>query len=147
MFQHCETKNFWRKILIPPLPFYSSTFWVPETSETRKGSSTKIFGTMRHKCFDGKTWYFPLPFLSKLFRYPKLMKHKRIPPYGNFRYCETKIFRRENLILPLSLIHKHFGYRKFSETQHRRVPLRKFSAPWDKKFSKKILILLPPSYP
>ena len=36
---------------------------------------------------------------------------------------------------PPSLIHKHFLYRKFSETQHRRVPLRSFSVLWDKKFS------------
>ena len=32
-------------------------------------------------------------------------------------------------------IHKLFRYRKFSETQHRRVPLRIFSALWDKNFS------------
>ena len=34
---------------------------------------------------------------------------------------------------PIPLIHILFGYRKFFETQHRRVPLRNFSALWDKK--------------
>ena len=36
-------------------------------------------------------------------------------------------------MIPPPLIHKLFGYRKFSETQHRSVPLRNFSALWDKK--------------
>ena len=47
------------------------------------------------------------------------------------------------MILPL-LIYKLFGYRKFSETQHRRVPLRNFSALWDKKFSTENLDTTPP---
>ena len=37
------------------------------------------------------------------------------------------------MIIPPLLIHKLFRYRKFSETQIRRVPLRNFSALWDKK--------------
>ena len=36
---------------------------------------------------------------------------------------------------PPVLIDKLFGYRKFSEKQHRRVPLRNFSALSDNKFS------------
>ena len=44
-------------------------------------------------------------------------------------------------------INKLFRYRKFSETQHRMVPLRKFWALSEKNFRRKILILLPPSYP
>ena len=34
------------------------------------------------------------------------------------------------LILPLLLIHKLFRYQEFSETQHRRVPLRSGSVLW-----------------
>ena len=49
---------------------------------------------------------------------------------------ETKNFRRKNLIMP-PLIYKNFGCRKFSETEHRRVPLRNFSALWDKKIWQK----------
>ena len=40
----------------------------------------------------------------------------------------------ENLDTPPPLILKLFDYRKFSETQHSRVPLRNSSALWDKKF-------------
>ena len=69
-----------------------------------------------------------------IFRYPKLVKHWRAP-LRNFRHCETKNFQRKVLTPPPPpLIHKLFGYRKFSETQHRRVPLRNFSAVWGKKF-------------
>ena len=42
------------------------------------------------------------------------------------------------------LIHKLFGYRKFSETQERWVPLRSFSALWDKKCSTVNLETPPP---
>ena len=33
------------------------------------------------------------------------------------------------------LLRKLFGYRNFSETRHRRVPLRHFSTLWDENFS------------
>ena len=40
-----------------------------------------------------------------------------------------------NLDTPPPLTHKLFGYRKFSETQHRRLPVRNFSALGDKIIS------------
>ena len=43
-----------------------------------------------------------------------------------------KFFERKSSYFPLPLIHKLIRYQKFSETQHRRVTLRKFSALWDK---------------
>ena len=72
---------------------YPQHFSIPESSETLRGSPTKIFATVRQKIFDSKSWYSRTP----------------------------------------RLIHKLFRYRKFSETQHRRIPLRNFSALWDKK--------------
>ena len=46
-----------------------------------------------------------------------------------------KFFDGSSWYSPPVLIHKLFGYRNFSETQHRRVALRNFSALSDNKFS------------
>ena len=45
-FESCRAKYFYD---------LSSTFLIPEISETLKGSFTKFFGTVRPKIFDGKT--------------------------------------------------------------------------------------------
>ena len=66
-------------------------------------------------------------------------------PYGNFRHWE-KNFDGKTWYSPPPPIHKLFGYRKFSETQHRRLPVRNFSALWDKRFSTENLDT-PPPYP
>ena len=65
------------------------------------------------------------PLLYKHFRQPKCSSKGF--QYENFRHCETKKLRRKFLILPPPLS-KLFRYRKISETQHRRVHLRKVSA-------------------
>ena len=56
-------------------------------------------------------------------------------PYGIFRHFETKNFQKKSWYFPLLLIHNLFGYQNFTETQHRRVPLRNVSVLKDKKFS------------
>ena len=114
-------------------PLKHKIFRYPKLWHT-KDSPTKFFGTVRQKIFDGKSWYSP--FLSiNFFATGNFLKHSTEGfPYEISRHCETKNFRRKILILPL-LIHKLFRYRKISETQHRRVPLRNFSALWDKKIS------------
>ena len=48
-----------------------------------------------------------------------------------------KVFDGKSWYSPPPLIHKLFRYRTFSETQIRRVPLRIFSALWDKNFDTK----------
>ena len=53
IFRHCETKNFRRKILMPPLLI--QTFSIPEIIATLKDCPTKIFGTLRQKVFDGRS--------------------------------------------------------------------------------------------
>ena len=63
----------------------------------------------------------------------------------NFWHCETKKIRRKSWYFPLPLIHKLFRYQNFSETQHRRVPLRNISALWDRKFSTENLDIPPPT--
>ena len=59
---------------------------------------------------------------------------ERFPPMKFFG-TETKIFDGKSWYSPLPLIHTLFRYQKFSETEHRRVPLWNFSALWDQNFS------------
>ncbi len=64
IFRQCETKNFRRKILIlPPPPSYPYTFSLPEIfwNTPPNVSTTKFFGNVGQKIFDGKSWYSPLP--------------------------------------------------------------------------------------
>ena len=53
-------------------------------------------------------------------------------PTNIFGTVRQKKFDGKSCYSPL-FIHKVFRYRKFSETQHRTVPLRNFSALWDEK--------------
>ena len=123
----------------PPSPLIHKFFRYQKICETPKGSPTKIFGTVREQIFYRKSWYSP--HRHKVFRYPKLMKHWRVP-LQKFSALWGKKFSTEDLDTPTPhpthppphpLIHKLFRYQKFSETQIRRVPLRNFSALWDKK--------------
>ena len=91
IFRYCETKQVWRKIVIPAASLIPNIFRYQNFSETEKGSSSKCFDTVRQNNFDGKSWY-PPPLLSPTF----------------------------------------FDTRNF--LKHRRVPLRSFSALWDKNF-------------
>ena len=55
-FRHCETKNFRRKILIPPPPsLMHKIFRYPKFSDTPKCSPTKFFGTVRQKILNEKS--------------------------------------------------------------------------------------------
>ena len=45
-------------------------------------------------------------------------------PYKTFRHCKTKFLSMENLDNPPPILNL-FRYRMFSESQHKRVPLRK----------------------
>ena len=90
---------------------------------------TKFFDTVRPKRFDGKTWY-PLVCIE-FFNIPIFLK-----PWNDaheiFRHCETKIFRSKNVIRAFSSI-KLFATRNF--LKNGKIPLRNFSALWDKNFS------------
>ena len=79
-------------------------FSIPEISETLRGSPTKIFGTVRQKIFDGKSWYSPPPLIRKLFRYRKFFEtqHRRAPLW-NFSALWDKKFSTENCD---TLLHK-----------------------------------------
>ena len=102
-FRHYETKNFRRKILILPPPSLIQTFSVPEINATVKDSPTEIFGTVRQKIFDGKSWYSLPPLLSiNFFATGKFLKHSTEGfLYEIFRYCKTKIFQRK-IVIPFA---------------------------------------------
>ena len=94
---------------------------------------------MRQEIFDGKSWHSPPPPpdpLIQTFSIPESNERLKGSPTAFFGTVRQKKIRRKILILPPPLlIHKLIRYQKFSETQHRRVPLRKVSVLWDKKFS------------
>ena len=138
IFRHCETKKLSTENLDTPPPSYPNFF------DTRNQCNSKGFpyGSFRHcetKNFRRKILILPPPLLSiNFFATGNFLKHSTEGfTCETFQQCEKKI-STENLDTPLPpppLIHKLFRYRKISETQHRRVPLRIFSALWDKKNS------------
>ena len=132
IFRQCETKKFRRKILIlPPPPSYPYTFSLPEIfwNTPPNVSTTKFFGNVGQKIFDGKSWYSPLPLIHKLLRCRKLSEtqHRRVH-LQNFSALWDKKFSTENLDTPPSpLLSIHFFATGNVLKQHRRVPLRNVS--------------------
>ena len=127
-------------------PAFYPNFFDTEINETLKGSPTKIFGTVRQKFFDGKSWYSPPPPSYPNYFDTEINETLKDspPPTEIFGTVRQKILDGKSWYPP-PLLHKLFRYRKISETQHGRVHLRNFSALWDKKIRRKILIPLPPS--
>ena len=82
--------------------------------------------------------------LSLTFLIPEINEALKDSPTKFFGTAGQKIFDRKSWY-PL-LIHKLFRYLKFSETQHRRVPLWIFLALWDKIFSTENLDTPPPPF-
>ena len=158
IFRHCETTNFWRKIVIitPPM---------------------KFCGTVGEYKIDRKMWYPPALLSLTVFDSRNFLKHRRFLRRF-FWYCETTKFRKEIVILhssSSSFLSIMFLMPKFSETQivsptslcgtvrqkifdgkswysplpqlaiksfdarnfleHRRVPLRNFLVVWDETVS------------
>ena len=103
---YCMKISDTRRILIhkgPPTKIFGTvrqTFgksWIPFPlilknyphriiSETQKGSSTKCFGSVRQKNFDGKSYYSPPPILSMKFSRPDIFWNTEGFPYENFWY-------------------------------------------------------------
>ena len=92
-------------------PFIRKNFSKPEFFSKISGFLYKIFGNVRQKLFDRKTWYpllciktFPIPIFQKQFRHA----HKI------FRHCETLSFRRKNVMCPSPFfIRKNFWKPEF----------------------------------
>ena len=132
-------KKFWTENHDPP-PLIHIFFRYRNFSWTQhRRVPLQSFSVLRDKRISTENFDTP-PFLSiNLFVTGNFLKHSTKGfPCKVFRHCETKKFRRKILILPL-LIHKLIRNWKLSETQHKRVPLRIFSALWDKKLPKENL--------
>ena len=78
------------------------------------------------------------------FSIPEISETPTGSPTKFFGTVRQKNVEGKSWYFPLPLIHKLFRYQKFSETQHRRVPLQNVSALWDKKFSPENLDTPPP---
>ena len=76
----------------------------------------------------------PAPLSAKNFHTRKFLKHRKVPPPKVSGVFRQKIFDGKFWYSPL-FIQKLFRYRSFSETQHRRIPIRILSALWEKDFS------------
>ena len=143
-----DNKFFCRKTWYSPLSH--KIFRFSQLSETRNGSSTNWFGTLRQNNFDRKSWYPPPILWLTFFNTRNFLKHRRVP-VRIFRHSETNVFHRKSRYflptLPPLVSKNFFDTRNF--VKHRRVPLRSFSVLWDKKFSTENLETLrpPPPYP
>ena len=118
--------------MIPAPCFIPNIFRYKKFFETQKGSTTKASVSLRQTEIERKTWHNP--FKHKPSRYPKLMTLWRVT-LGTFSSLwDKKNFEGNSWYFPPPLIHKKFRWWKFSETQHRRFPLRSFSVARDRKF-------------
>ena len=123
MIRYCETKQFWRKIVIPASFLIPNIFRYQKFSETQKGSSTKTFGTVRLKTFDGKSWCPPI--MHKVFRYLKFFETLKGSSTKFFGTGRLKTFDGKSWCPPT--MHKVFRYLKFFETLEPKCSQRNFS--------------------
>ena len=137
----------------PPLtenldPLHAKIFSIPEFLSNRGGSPTKLFGRTRQKKLQRRIVIPPPLGIHKIFRYPRFSETPKGSPTNFFRHCETKKFRKNRYALQISYAQPPppphpLLCMEISDTRiflkHKRVPLRIFSALWDKKISKKPL--------
>ena len=127
VFRHCETKNFRRKLVIPPI--MHKIFRYPKFSETLKGSPWN-FSALWDKKFSTENLDTPPP-LVQTFSIPEIIATVKDSPteiFGTVRQKKST----ENRDITLWSI-KFFDPR-INETL-KDSPLLNFSALWDKKFS------------
>ena len=74
------------------------------------------------------------PLSTKYFHTRKFLKHRKVPPAKVSGVFRQKMFEGKFWYSPL-FIRKLFRYRTFTETQQRKISLRKISALWDKRFA------------
>ena len=160
-----DTRNFLKHRKVPT-PTVSSTVRPKKSIGKFWYSSLLIHKLFRsRKISDNKNRMIPLRSFSVL-RGKKVSTENCATPsltalliqkiHQNLKFCEEqkgsstkvfgifrqKIFDGKFWYSPL-FIQKLSRYRTCSETQHRRIPLRKLSALWDKKFSVENLDILP----
>ena len=133
-----STENRDMPLLIHKFFSIPETFWKTE----RFLYKTFCFGPVRQK-FQTKPWC-PPPSYAWKFSIEEFFWNTKVFSDEIFRYSETKTLT-ENRDTPPSLI-QTFSVPEINETL-KDPPLRKFSALWDKKFSRENLDTSPLSYP
>ena len=103
IFRHCETKNFRRKNVIPPI--MHETFRYPKFSETLKGYP-RNFSALWDQKFSTEKRDTPFSFI-KLFETKNFLKNSRIPLRKFSALWDIKI-STENRDMP-PLVHKFFS--------------------------------------
>ena len=111
------------------LPLLGIKFF--DTRNFLKGSSTKCFDTVRQNKFDGTSWY-PPTLIPNIFRYQNFSETQKGSSSKYFDTVRQNNFDGKSWYPPPLLSPKFFDTRNF--LKHRRVPLRSFSALWDKNF-------------
>ena len=149
-FSALSDKKFSTENLYTP-PLLSINFLATGNflKHSREGFPYEIFRHCETKNFQRKILILPNPLSYSNFFGTRNQCNSKEFPYGKFRHYETENFRRKILILPPPRYPWTFSLPEISEAQQRRVPLRNFSALWDKKISSEnhdtpSLLLLPP---
>ena len=127
-------KNFDKKKWYTHSSFIQKNFWYPKFSETKEGSPTKLFSTVRQRLWQKVVIHPPRLLSITFFDTRNFLKHRKVP-LRHFSILWDKKFDRNTP--RSSLIHKFFPYPKFSFLKARMVPLRKFSVLWDKNYEEK----------
>ena len=114
-------------------PSYPQTFSISDIfrKTANKGSSTKCFGTVRQKNFEGKSRHNPLN--HKIFRYQKFSETPKGSPTKFFGTVRQNNFDGKSWYPPPLLSLTFFDNRNFPK--NRKVPRLNFSALWGKNFS------------
>ena len=93
MIWFCEAKTFRRKNMTKPSK--AQVFLMAENNDTVKGSTMKVFGSVRQNFLDTSSWYSHFLFID-FFTIGKILKHSTQGfLYEMLLYCETKSFRRK----------------------------------------------------
>ena len=130
-------------MILPPFPFPLLIHKISRYqnfSETQKGSTTILFGTLIQKIFDGKSWYSlpsPSPFLSIKFHETRtFLKHRRVPLRNVLVRCD-KINSTENCYTPSFALKKEVSCgidvcRKLLKTRFKTVSFLTVRKSWSK---------------
>ena len=125
--QLCQTKAFWRKIVIAT-PFFPDVNRYQKGSEVQKRSLTKFFGTLRNQGFSKKSRYSTRR--RKICRYPKLSETQKCSSMNWFTTLRQNKFDGKTWYPPNLLSPKLVDIRRL--LKHGRVPLRNVALLWDK---------------
>ena len=99
MFRYCETKQFWRKNLIP-LPILCLKIPDARIFLKRRGFRYEVFQYCETKNSDRKWWYPPI--VQKVFSFPNFFRTPKCSPNFFFGNLRRKKNPQQIVISPIS---------------------------------------------